>query len=283
MAWEDSDFREALELAGLAAWSDQIAALDRESIRLQSGEISDEEVLATGNSRLGGDPDLPPTLVWPEWRGKPLSFIAQIALSEMPRLSDQHLPADGLLSFFYEAEQQDVWGFDPVDRGAWRVLWSPDHDLERRTTPEAVADDGRYQACRLAGTVEINHVPWESSDLDTLGMTRDELFSYADVVEDEDPPVHRLLGHPEPIQGDMQLEAQLVTNGLYCGDESGYEDPRAADLRDGAVDWRLLLQIDSDDAAGMMWGDAGRLYFWMTEDAIERRDWNSAWMILQCG
>jgi hypothetical protein len=33
---------------------------------------------------------------------------------------------------------------------------------------------------------------------------------------------HRILGHSTNIQGDMQLEAQLVTNGLYCGDPSGY-------------------------------------------------------------
>ncbi len=282
MGSEDSGFREGLQLAGLAGWSDQIEALDRESVRLHSEALPDDGDVAIGGSRLGGDPDLPPTAVWPEWRGRLLSFVAQIALSELPELFETRLPSSGLLSFFYDVEQE-AWGFDPQDRGAWRVLWSSEQELEPRSTPETVPEDGRYQACRLAGTVEMNHAPWESAELDTLGMSQDELFSYAEVVEEEDPPVHRLLGHPEPIQGDMQLEAQLVSNGLYCGDESGYEDPRAADLRDGAVDWRLLLQIDSDDAAGMMWGDAGRLYFWMTEDAIERRDWDSAWMILQCG
>jgi len=32
------------------------------------------------------------------------------------------------------------------------------------------------------------------------------------------------------------------------------------------------LQIDSEDDAGMMWGDVGRLYWWMKKDELTRRD-----------
>jgi uncharacterized protein YwqG len=46
--------------------------------------------------------------------------------------------------------------------------------------------------------------------------------------------------------------------------------------------WRLLMQIDTDDDGGMMWGDCGRLYFWMTDDALQRRAFEECWMILQC-
>jgi hypothetical protein len=38
-------------------------------------------------------------------------------------------------------------------------------------------------------------------------------------------PAHHLGGYPDPIQGeDMELDCQLASNGLYCGDESGYND-----------------------------------------------------------
>ena len=80
----------------------------------------------------------------------------------------------------------------------------------------------------------------------------------------------------------MQLECQLVSHGLYCGDPAAYRDPRAETLRPGATEWRLLLQVDSDDNAGMMWGDVGRLYYWLRRDALDRGDWEEAWMILQC-
>jgi uncharacterized protein YwqG len=74
-------------------------------------------------------------------------------------------------------------------------------------------------------------------------------------------PVHQLFGHSYSIQGDMTLECQLVTNGLYCGNPTGYNDPRAEELAPGAADWRLLLQIDSDDDLDLLWGDSGMLYF----------------------
>jgi uncharacterized protein YwqG len=43
----------------------------------------------------------------------------------------------------------------------------------------------------------------------------------------------------------------------------------------------LLLQVDSDDV-GMMWGDGGRLYFWIREQDARRADFSNVWMILQC-
>jgi uncharacterized protein YwqG len=80
----------------------------------------------------------------------------------------------------------------------------------------------------------------------------------------------------------MQTECQLVSNGLYCGDPSGYTDPKAAALMSGAMQWRLLFQLGSDDTTGMMWGDLGFLYFWINEDALRSRDFHKTWMILQC-
>jgi uncharacterized protein YwqG len=91
-----------------------------------------------------------------------------------------------------------------------------------------------------------------------------------------------MLGHPDPIQNDMQLDCQLAFHGLYTGNASGYEDPRRAELEKGAEDWQLLLQIDSDDKARMIWGDAGRLYFWIRKQDLEKRAFENVWMILQC-
>jgi uncharacterized protein YwqG len=99
----------------------------------------------------------------------------------------------------------------------------------------------------------------------------------------EGQPAHHLGGYPDPIQSeDMDLDCQLVSNGLYCGDESGYKDKRAAMLEAGRSDWTLLLQIDSDDGTEMMWGDGGTLYFWIRKDDLAARNFDDVWMILQC-
>jgi uncharacterized protein YwqG len=276
------DFRAQLEAAGLSQWADQLIALDRPSVRLDARPSSDPDGIAIGLSRLGGEPDLTAGEPWPEWQGIPLAFVAQIALDEMPQIPGSGLPAAGVLSFFYEPDQ-GAWGFRPEDRGAWRILYSePGTPLSRRAIPAEVPKHARFLPVRLIGMAEVTHVGHDSDELESLGMTPNEQLAYVEHTEIDVSRIHRLLGHPETIQGDMALECQLVSHGLDCGDESGYESPVAAELAPGAVDWRLLLQIDSDRAAKMNWGDGGRLYYWMTEEAIRRRDWDSAWMILQC-
>lgn len=80
----------------------------------------------------------------------------------------------------------------------------------------------------------------------------------------------------------MDLECQLVSHGLYCGDASGYQATRAKELEAGRQDWILLLQLDTDDDAGMMWGDGGMLYFWIRKEDLERSRFDRCWMILQC-
>ena len=74
----------------------------------------------------------------------------------------------------------------------------------------------------------------------------------------------------------------LASNGLYCGDASGYHDPRAKELGPGRSEWQLLLQLDTDDNAEMMWGDAGTLYFWIKRADLANRNFADCWMIFQC-
>ena len=58
-------------------------------------------------------------------------------------------------------------------------------------------------------------------------------------------------------------------------------DPRVAELSKGAMDWQLLLQIDSDENAGMRWGNAGMLYYWIKRDDLKARHFDDTWLVLQ--
>lgn len=276
--------RAELVQKGLADHADALLDLMESSVRFESRAASDHDIPA-GSSKLGGSPDLPEGVQWPTFRGRPQSFIAQVNLSEVRRLpGGEVLPASGLLSFFYDCEQS-IWGFDPADRDGWTVLFRPvGETLHRTPLPEGLPDNGRYPACRLVPRSELTFAPWESADVAAVGLTRDQLFAYSHALPEsgDQVPTHRLLGHPDPIQGDMQLEAQLASHGLYCGNASGYRDPRAEELRETATEWRLLLQIDSDDEAAMMWGDVGRLYYWIRRDDLARGFFDRVWMILQC-
>lgn len=280
------DVRNALLDAGLAHRAQAVLAHARPSIELRTTPVRQAE-LAVGESRIGGLPDLPSGLAWPRWNDEPQSFIGQIHL---PRLDGfeaaRILPPDGWLAFFYSA-RQDTWGFSPGDRGSATVMHIPEGiSLERRHPPEALPDGGAFEACRVALAASWTLPSWESAAIAALEPGDDEIDAYSEAIDALVDPgagdVHRLLGHPDQIQGDMTVECQLVTHGLDLGDGTGWRDPRAEALARGATDWRLLLQVASDDGAGMMWGDAGCLYYWIREPDLAAAAFDASWLILQC-
>jgi uncharacterized protein YwqG len=253
------------------------------SIRLKAAAAPEGD-LKPGSSKLGGLPDLPEGMAWPECNGVPMALLAQLCLQDIaPYDPDERLPKSGMLYFFYENKEQK-WGFDPKDRDHWKVIYY-DGDLAvlRAAIPPK---ESRFRACRLTFSNEITLPSWESKDIERLKLSRAERDGYAAFPGTgcgEGEIIHRLLGHPEQIQGDMQLECQCAFHGLYMGDPSGYDDPRRPALEKGADDWRLLLQIDSDEEnLGAMWGDCGRVYFWIRQEDLRKRDFGNVWLILQC-
>jgi len=255
---------------------ERLEKLGRPAVRLVKSEP------AGTRSKLGGLPSLPDDLEWPSWKGTPLVFLAQIDLSELPRpiLMDDW-PSDGVLYFFYHPDQE-TWGFDPADRGSWRVLYSP-HQASA-PTPGALPDPAfpehalQFESIRsLPATERLGLSSEEISD---------EAFDRAEELKKlpfDGESQHQMGGYPNPVQSDtMELQCQLASNGVYCGGP-GYDDPRVADLEGGAGEWKLLLQIDTDEEANMMWGDAGMIYFWIRTPDLKKRDFSNVWMILQCG
>lgn len=281
------ELRQQLKNAGLNRLVPEIGLLARDSIRITATSTPEDEV-EIGGSKLGGTPDLPAGTTWPEFNGVPLALLAQLRLQDCASYDHERLlPHSGILYFFYNAEDQK-WGFDPQDRGNWRVIYydGDSSGLSRSFLSANLPEGSRFRTCKIALANEMTLPSWQSEAIRRLNLSDDEWKRYADFPGAgciEGTPVHRLLGHPEQIQGDMQLECQLVSNGLYAGDSSGYKDPRAAMLKDGAADWQLLLQIDSDeDNLGTMWGDVGRVYFWIRQQELRSRDFSNVWLILQC-
>ena len=267
--------------------SDLLAKL-QPAVRLKTFPCQEDE-LPLGSTRIGGRPDLADNVIWPVWKGKPLAFLAQVNLGDLVRFPFVNVSSqEGWLLFFYDAEQS-TWGFDPQDKGSWAVIFMPNDkaQIERRGIPSEVLQGGFYKPCRVEMREVLTAPPWESSAVRRLNLSEAEQDAYWDLLdevytEEEGEVHHQILGHPTPIQGDMQLECQLVSNGLYCGNSTGYNDPRAKELAKGAEDWRLLFQLDTDDNAGMMWGDVGMLYFWIQQDDLEKGDFKGSWMVLQC-
>lgn len=284
---KNADVLKLIEDSGLERIADQIrdeALLSNRMITSPAGN----ENQPTGRSRIGGRPDLPYGVQWPTYNGKRLSFIAQIRLDDVPWKWDA-LPQTGLLSFFYNAVDQP-WGYDPEHAGQWKVLYNADlTTLERQTLTDSIKQDGDYAELNVSFSVQTTIPDWNALACRRMGFAENETERYIALTEQvaeynaPEYPIHRFLGNPDQVQGEMQLKCQLVTHGIDCGDPSGYQDPRRKELEPGAAGWKLLLQIDSEDEMEMIWGDFGSIYFWIHEDDLRKGDFEKAWVILQCG
>lgn len=74
----------------------------------------------------------------------------------------------------------------------------------------------------------------------------------------------------------MHVECERMRRGL----------PEGAEVTDAilraARQWRLLLQVDSDDALKMNWGDGGRLYVFVREADARKADFSKTVTLTQC-
>ncbi len=273
----------AFVAAGLSRLIKDIDLVSKPSIRLSPTPV-DESSLKIGTSKLGGTPDLPPEASWPEWKGLPQSFIAQIHLDDVrPYDSAKLLPQSGMLWFFYDAQQQ-TFGADPSDRGGWSVIFT-DSDLarlQRTPAPAKLPTSSQFQACALSFASEITLSQQPKLEIPNFDWTDAEQKQYETLLStfpnpaDRATPHHRLLGFPDTIQDDMRLECQLASHGV-----TDVNDPRIAELSKGAMDWQLLLQIDSDAQAGMRWGSAGMLYYGITRTDLQAHHFQNCWLVLQ--
>jgi len=267
---------------GLSRLVKDLDFIAKTSIRLATLP-GDESSLKSGTSKMGGLPDLPPALAWPLWKGVPQSFIAQIRLDDLQRFDTAGLlPQKGMLWFFYDAQQQ-TYGADPADRGGWNVLYRDDLTGLRRTPfPSTLPATGQFHPCALSFSSEISLSQVPRLDIPHCDWTDAEQKQYEELLSTFPTPAdhatshNRMLGFPDTIQDDMRLQCQLVSHGVT--DET---DPRAASLAQGAMDWLLLLQVDSDEQAGMQWADAGMLYYWVTGSDLHARRFDGSWLVLQ--
>lgn len=257
-------------------------------------------------TRFGGQPDVPPDFVWPTFRGegydgvvkdRPLTFLAQFNCADLAKYDTEHqLPDHGLLSFFYETDTQ-CWGYDPSDKGCARVFWFEDTSiLSAADFPPDMEECFRFPTIAIEMKPEWSYPEWEDFSEREHLLRRDpkqylaqsEPFEKArQLLVPEEPMVSsKLLGWPDIIQNSMAVECDLVSQGYYLG---GKWEEVPEEIRQRAEDtalerWLLLFQLDmvEDDDFELMFGDSGRIYFYITREDLGERRFDRVWLILQC-
>ncbi|MDM8239462.1 YwqG family protein [Pseudoflavonifractor phocaeensis] len=268
--------------------------------RIDSRFVPAQGKLAVGASKFGGRPDVPADFVWPVFetdtreddqvKERPLAFLAQFDCAQLAPLDPEGLlPKEGVLSFFYELESQR-WGYDPKDAGCARVFWF-EGPLAPAEFPAELEEDFRLpeMAAQLSGATDAPdfqdacpalEYPWTANDYRIFDQARRELGM--------DYPANRsqLLGWPDIIQNNMTLQCELISRGYYLGGswEKIPLEERSALRTPSVRDWQLLFQLDTVENGDfeLMFGDCGRIYFYIRREDLAQRRFDRVWLIQQC-
>ncbi|MDP3383911.1 MAG: YwqG family protein [Phenylobacterium sp.] len=175
---------------------------------------------------------------------------------------------------FYDFEHQP-WGLEASDLGTFVVR----HEVGEAPLAQAPGDlheHAQFPAYPVTYVQARSYAGWERLSVDWNSLSKQEDRELERILDEQAPaePAHQIGGYPAPIQADgMEADCQRIVSGLF--------DTAKGAPQSRSGDWRLLLQVDSDDEVGFMWGDTGRIYIWVREQDARAGDFSMAWLRLQ--
>ncbi|GAA3950778.1 hypothetical protein GCM10023085_36820 [Actinomadura viridis] len=239
--------------------------LARPAVRLVSG--------GEAAVRLGGAPLLPPGEPWPVWRGRPLGHLGTVDFARLPGVPG--LPGEGTFAFYYASGLPRPWGDDPGQRGAWRVYTGDLHEVEppdgAQVFPHCALSAEPFLSLPAPQEPLLQRL--ESVYSGVLPVYEQLHVAWRQHIWPDDAPVHQLGGWPVLVERPVGPDCHTAATGHETGAAPLSTDELAA----AAEEWRLVLQLDSDERLGWHWGEPGRVYFC----ARRGEPLESAWLTLQ--
>jgi Domain of unknown function (DUF1963) len=247
--YAEPEVRAAAGAAGFGQLADRIAASARPTV-LVLRRLLQRAPGELGSSRLGGNPDLPVGTPWPHCRGKRMTFLGQLRLSDLPPEAAELGSHDGLLLVFMEVRFQSR---SLTGAGLWggrctTVIHAPAGTPLARVRPPRHAAVMRLRPAQLRYAVRPD-IPDVGMDLQSLAAPlgdvllidsevdrwwdlRDSLHRRRGLLS------HRLLGYVDTPNGEGSCWRRT-------------ERPVDA--------WRHLITIGLDFGVGFEVADGGRL------------------------
>lgn len=259
-------------------------------------------LIVPGASKFGGNPDLPADFVWPTFTAadgqtRSLAFLVQVDCEQILALDvDGLLPRTGRLYFFYDI-QTEPNGSEPAHRGGCYVHY--DHSAPEKLVSFPAPADVPQAFLFPEIPLRFENAPNLPGE-ECLSLYMDEDFAreyhgqkLCDLQQSlgVSPSVLcKLLGYANAIQGDMLTQCEL-TAGRGISTSGEIPPMTAAErqlLREDAMDWMLLFQLDSlridsqlCEKFSLNFGRSGRLFVYIRRQDLALQRFDRCWFILQ--
>lgn len=233
------------------------------------------------DSKVGGTPYIPNGFEYPRStvNNEPLQLLAQINFEQMPKLED--FPSKGMLQFYIQDTFDTMYGLDfstPTQQKDFRVIYHENIDYSANnmdkipTIKQCSEFDFIVEKCCKLVPQLINNQAMLMCDVnfwDTLEKVFMEVYPNATKQEfenfcqqddidnniwdscfNDDLAYHSICGYPFFTQSDPR-------------EDSSYADYTT-----------LLLQLNTDDTCGIIWGDNGVGNFFIKPNDLKNLNFN---------
>lgn len=263
-----------LKRAGLDRAAEDLWALRRNSVRLL---LQPDQNLRPGTSKLGGTPDLPPTVVWPEHNGVSMALLSQINLADVsPYDKDHLLPEKGMLYFFCDVSFE--WKRNVQLGLGYKVIYHPGDNSTIRPAPvpgKLHPDTHPEKSCAF-GFSTVETLPSDQSVFcKPFALSMDEQDAFAVLREalredqKDSAEAQRMLGHADFYQNDCHRIA------AQAGDKSGGEES----IDTLARRHQLLLQLFDNKFA--WWGGVCHFLFLISDEDLRARRFDRTFLVIE--
>jgi hypothetical protein len=260
---------------GLSEYQDQILASVRPAILLRLGQA---EPGHKGQSRIGGVPDLPLSIPWPQNAPSSsyLCFILQINFAHLPTFSENPLTKRGMLYLFADESENSAEQL---------VFYDGSEPLEPAHLPEDTRLITDWYENLVTHRLEFEFFPdiprWATNDFyglcDRLNLDELKLNDLCRTLSKNS--VGKLLGHASGIGHDPREDAYIVREvnpeWLY-----NYKQRQSLDMA-RAQNWHNLLEVESSTTVNLMFGDAGYLQVLIHGEDLKRLDFSAVYVNLE--
>ncbi|MEZ0273665.1 MAG: YwqG family protein, partial [Roseimicrobium sp.] len=240
------------------------------------------DAVPKGKSWVGGTPRVPPGFAWPYSEGNPMVFVAQFNLAEVTATgAAMGLPKAGHLYFFY----------DPLSLAGDSPPAFVFHSTvaAEKLLPVATPDDMPEEEVKPVSFMECTsalHLNWflDDSEKPLTAKEKDLRRKYEEYRGSA--PDHRLGGYNamlyEMASGlesqHLELEGAMGWKGTPLDEIDDDMEVSEAFNKHAMSNWSVLLQLDSDEDAGVVWADGGSLLFVIRNDELKRGDFSRVGM-----
>ena len=249
----DSHFNEysnelnELDLKSISDLENLVKPLIRTATKLEILPASSPPENSQLNSHFGGQQYFEKGELWPTTNnGKHLEFIFQVFNSSDLELSENI----ELIQFYYD---WDEFPWDTENDG-WLVKIYKNIQKENIESIEKPKELEKSKYCEISYKPTQTLPDWEGIDLHCNNASK------LSCVLNEDEPWDSYDQIVTKLIGEQDFQSQLGGYPKWVQGEATPEDNEGNRMK-------LLFQIDSEDNAGLMWGDVGLIYIFYDENS----------------